>query len=127
MDPSRLMPDEELGRRISSTRIWKRVQRGVAPLALFQPRPVDNLKLSVDRVRESYLSDLTGIAVRDDQRRDRNFYGWATVTQDVASKSGRYIEPSPKKDNPYHADIVLPDDSDQHKTELAAHARCQSR
>ena len=45
--------------------------------------------------------------------RGASFYGWAVVTADAASADGRQVLATPLSNNPYHADIVLP--------ELAAH------
>ena len=131
IDLSKLMPDEGLGRRVSSRRDRRYLRRGDAPLSLFARR--GTYKLSVDRMHDDYLSEATAIAVNYDKSRERTFYGWAVVTQDVASKHGRYVEPSPQQDNEYHADIVLPvivasdkKKRDQHAAELAARAHWQA-
>lgn len=130
IDLSELMPDEELGRRVSSRSHRRLVQRGNAPLSLFVR--VGSHELSVDRLHDDYLPEVSAIAVRDDNARSRNFYGWAVVSQDVASRNGRRIEPTPQECNKYHADIVLPIAAvsdkklrEGHATELAARARWQ--
>ncbi len=128
--PSSLTPDEELGRRVSSSKDSRMARRGNIPLRLFLRR--DTRELSVDRLRNDCLPEVTAIAVDYDERRDRNFYGWAVVTQDVASRNGRRVEPSPQEDNKYHADIILPDsvlsdknERERHALELSAEARWQ--
>lgn len=130
IDLSRLGPDEELGRRVSSRSVRGLVRRGDAPLSLFARE--GTYKLSVDRLHVDYLSEVTAIAADYDRSRERNFYGWAVVTHDVASRNGRHVEPSPQPENKYHADIVLPiivvsdkKKSEQHASELAAKAHWQ--
>ena len=131
IDPSNLVPDEKLGRRVSSRKERKKVESGDTPLSLFV-RDGSN-KLSVDRLRNDYLREITKISKKYDECRGRNFYGWATVSQDVASRNERQIGISPQTDNPYHADIVLPiivlsdqEKSDEHASELAANAYWQA-
>ena len=128
--PSNLTPDEELGRRISSSKDSRMARRGNVPLRLFVRR--DTRELSVDRLHNDFLREVTEIAVSYDKGRNRNFYGWAVVTQDVASRSGRRIELSPQEDNEYHADIILPvsvlsdkNERERHALELSAEARWQ--
>ena len=128
--PSNLTPDEELGRRISSSKDSRMARRGNVPLRLFVRR--DTRELSVDRLHNDCLAEVSAIAVSYDESRNRNFYGWAVVTQDVASRNGRRIEPSPQEDNQYHADIILPDsvlldknERERHALELSAEARWQ--
>ena len=131
IDLSKLAPDEELGRRVSSNGDRKLVERGDTPLKLFVREGTN--ELSVDRIHDDdCLSEVTTIATKYDEGRGRHFHGWATVAQDVASKNGRSVEPSPQPDNQYHADIVLPSvvtvdkkASEQHASELAAKARWQ--
>ena len=120
INPSNLTPDEELGRRVSSSKDSRMARRGNIPLRLFARR--DTRELSVDRIREDWLPEVTAIAVNYDEGRNRNFYGWAIVAQDVASSNGRHIELSPQEDNEYHADIVLPDSVLSDKNELERHA-----
>ena len=125
------MADEELGRRVSSQKHRRLVQRGDTPLSLFMRK--DTYELSVDRLHEYHISEVTKIAVSYDDNRNRTFYGWAVVSQDVAAGSGRNIRPSPKAGNDYHADIILPAivvsdkrEREKHASELAAKARWQA-
>ena len=120
IDLSTLGPDEELGRRVSSRNHSKLVQRGDAPLDLFVGKCA--YKLSVDRLHNDYLLEVTAIAVAYDNSRERNFYGWAAITQDVATKNGRSVELSPQPDNKFHADIVLPITDSSDKNEIERHA-----
>ncbi len=105
--------------------------RGNVPVSLFEL--TGTRELSVDRLRDDHMVEVSAIAIEHDKRRNRNFYGWATVPQDAASENGRRVEPTPQPDNPYHADIILPiavskDDyqRERHATELAACAEWQA-
>ena len=89
-------------------------------------------ELSVDRVYDDNLPKVTNIAVAHDVGRGRSFYGWVVVTQDMAARNGRSIKASPREDNEFHADIVLPlevvsdkEKRQQHASELATYARWQ--
>ena len=126
------MPDEKLGRRVSSRSNRRLVQRGTVPLKLFIRKCT--YELSVDRLHDDYFSEITAIADEYDKNRERNFYGWAAVSQEIACRNGRYLKLSPKTYNKFHADIVLPisvvsdkDEREKHATELAAFARWQDR
>ena len=128
--PPQIESDERLGRRLSSRKHRNLVRRGNAPVSLFMRE--DTRILSVDRLRDDWLTDATNVAVRYDEGRGRTFYGWATVSEERANQSDRVVEPSPQEDNPYHADLVLPmivmfnrRTYEKHAVELAAHASWQ--
>ena len=71
--------------------------------------------LSVDRLDIGPLEYLVlnGEKVAANRKRpdgsQRVFWGWAVITAENASTNGREVVASPQKDNPYHADIILPD------------------
>ncbi len=119
-NPSNLTPDEELGRRVSSSKDSRMARRGNIPLRLFVQR--NTRELSVDRIHEDWLPEIIAVAVNYDESRNRNFYGWVVVPQGVASSNGRGIELSPQENNEYHADIVLPDSVLSDKSERERHA-----
>lgn len=133
-DETQLRPDEGLGRRVSSRGHRAKVQSGNAPLNLFilPDKQPERHKISVDRLHDEYLADVSAIAdyyFKHEHPEKRNFYGWAEVTQEKASELGRKVEPTPLRDNKYHADIVLPflaaidpREMERHATELAAKA-----
>ena len=131
-NPSNLTSDEELGRRVSSSKDSRMARRGNVPLRLFVQR--NTRELSVDRIHEDWLPEIIAVAVNHDESRNRNFYGWVVVPQGVASSNGRRIELSPQENNEYHADIVLPDsvlidkgERERHALELSAEARWLDR
>lgn len=128
--PPQIGADERLGRRVSSRNVRNRVRRGNAPISLFMRE--DTRFLSVDRLRDDWLTEATSVVVKYDEGRNRTFYGWATISRNDAMGNGREVEPSPLPDNRYHADIVLPlmvmfdkNEYEKHAIELAAQARWQ--
>lgn len=93
-------------------------------------------------VQLSDRSDLTSdeclaeIGDRDAEGREEkcSFYGWAELSVADAAGNGRMVRVSPKTDNPWHADIILPgeDASDRtackrHASQLAAVAKWRPR
>ena len=84
--------------------------------------------ISVDRLFESCLEKLTDIQDENAQEREQKFYGWASIKALNARKNGRKVQSSPIKSNPYHANIILPkntedDDRRSHAKELAFHSK----
>ena len=124
---------ENLGRRLFSKRRRDRARRGRIPLDVFLER-LGTIRISVDRLDLSSPLEATAIADRAAKARSKPFYGWAVVTARQAGAKGRRVEASPQPDNPYHADVVLPDvareDQDKqkrHAQELAKGAAWQER
>ena len=63
------------------------------------------------------------IADKNAASRGATFYGWAVVSAQKAAAGGRRVKASPKLDNPYHADIVLPDLAREDREEQIRHAQ----
>lgn len=67
--------------------------------------------------------------------RGANFYGWAVVTVEDASRDERTVDATPMLHNPYHADIGLNvpdgverrDEQKKHAVSLANHASWRKR
>lgn len=55
--------------------------------------------------------------------RGKDFHGWAVITVENAATSGRRVEATPQLDNPYHADIILPDAVIEDREEQKRHAQ----
>ena len=55
--------------------------------------------------------------------RGKTFYGWAVIDAETAASNGRQVTASPQLDNPYHADIVLPDAAVEDREEQKRHAQ----
>lgn len=89
----------------------------------------------MDRLDHAPDERMAEIADRIAESRTRNFYGWATVTVEIASRNGRAVRPDPQAENPYHANIhlsfserlELQDQQIAHANELAANAHWRER
>ena len=126
VDPVKLGLGEKLGRRVSSSSDRRAISRGTTPVRVFFQ--CGRRSLSVDRlISGPHKMRANEIAANYDRGRGRTFYGWAVVTQEDASRSGRYVKPSPQPENCYHADIVLPDSDNKqmrkHAMELSANVQ----
>jgi len=131
--PEHLTREEELGRRVYSSKSARRAERSRVPFHEFLEIPGEVL-LSVDRLSIGPPNKVTGIAVQDGVARGKTFYGWAVLTVEQATRDGREATASPLPNNPYHADIRLPSPADedrevqkQHAQELADNSRWRSR
>ena len=117
--PMEIAPDEELGRRIRSSRYLS------IPKHLFIPPP--GTRLSVDRLSIASAADamqeLIQLAEKKCAQRERTFYGWAVLTAAVVRQNERRVVASPEDDNPYHADIVLPEKVADDQLAINRHAQ----
>ena len=123
--PESIAPDENLGRGVSSSRIERRARRPnfQVPLNVFLP-PRDESSISVDRLSIAPHDEAVAIADSRDEARNRTFYGWAVITAEAVASNGRMVAASPIPDvNPYHADIVLPQDATSDREEQKRHAQ----
>lgn len=115
--------DEELGRGVSSSKNARRARRSRVPYLEFLPKE-GVTKISVDRLSITTPDKSTAIADRRDTARGRSFYGWAVVTAEAAGENGRRVVASPICGvNPYHADIVLPENTAEDRDEQVRHAQ----
>ena len=117
-----IAPDEHLGRRVFSRRDRRRAQRGRLPLKVFLDKE-PTTEISTDRVDATDAGSLTAIADPSAASRPGPFRGWAVVTYEAACKSSRSVQASPLPDNPYHADIILPNDAADDREEQHGHAQ----
>ena len=113
--------EENLGRGIFSSKYAKRAQSGIMPYNVFLHRK-GVACLSVDRLNKTTLTKATDIADSNATLRDGNFYGWAVITVEKAQESGRAVQATPRPNNPFHADIVLPDSAIESWDEQKSHA-----
>lgn len=105
---------EKLGRRVFSSSQSKKAANGKVPLQIFLE--VGNRKISVDRLTTAPLTvtPLNYITAEADEAGakrypSRSFYGWAVVDTEQVLANGCTLQASPLPNNPYHANIVLPD------------------
>ena len=113
---------ENLGRNVLSSGQAKRASRSRVPVHLFLEKEGET-RLSVDRLDDAPPGEAVEIADRMAAARLRRFYGWAVVVVEDASANGRRVIASPLLDNPYHADIILPDSTIEDREEQKRHAQ----
>ncbi len=117
-----IAPEERLGRGVFSRGDAKRARRRNVRLNVFLERE-GNPRLSVDRLDLRTKTKAVDIAERVGAARDKPFCGWAVVTAEDATRSGRQVEATPLLDNARHADIVLPDLAVEDREEQKRHAQ----
>ena len=120
--PNNIAPEEDLGRSVFSSRDAKRARRSRVSLNAFLEKE-GQTDISVDRL--SIAPEAEAIAIADNvaAERNRTFYGWAVVTAEEARRSEREAIASPLKNNPYHADICLPELTAEDREEQKRHAQ----
>ena len=101
---------ERLGRRVFSSRESRRAANLGVPASVFAEPGHRNR--SVDRLTRA--PDLAPLVADADAAAlgrgvTRQFYGWAVVSVEDVIVVGCRVAESPLPNNPYHADIVLPD------------------
>ena len=116
-------PSEELGRCVLSSHNARRSSRGSVPHNVFLERPGSDI--SVERLSVAPDAEALDHArnVATQRGTGKKFYGWAVVTAELAALSERQVLATPQKDNPYHADIVLPDSARDERDEQIRHAQ----
>ena len=121
--PATVAPDEALGRCVFSSREARRGRRrGKVRFNVFLERPGIQ-DLSVDRLDRASVEEATGLGERAATRRQQTFYGWGVVSAERAVDNGRSVAATPRPDNPFHADIVLPDRAVSKREEQKVHAQ----
>lgn len=129
--------DDLLGRAIFSSRQKKQALSGHIRHDIFLEKQ-ENHSLSVDRFGFCSEAELTDIQDKNAELRSkteskqRSFYGWARIAAIIARFNGRTVRSTPLENNPYHADINLPegidkDDQKEHAKELASNAEWAPR
>ena len=117
-----IAPEENLGRDVFSSGQARRADRGRVPIHVFLEREGEP-ELSVDRLDLASPGEAAEIADRVAAGRGKTFYGWAVVDAETAGSNERQVTASPQLDNPYHADIVLPDPAVEDREEQKRHAQ----
>lgn len=120
--PHQIRPSENLGRGAFSSGHAKRAQRGQVPARIFLERE-GAIEISVDRLDHAPPAEAAAVADGNVAARNQTFYGWAVVSAQKAAANGRRVKASPKLDNPYHADIVLPTSTAEDREEQIGHAQ----
>lgn len=117
-----ILPNERLGREVFSSRHRDRARRSTVPYHVFLER-FGQIKISVDRLDLASAEDAAAIGDRNAAWRRRTFYGWAVVGVEHAEANQRRVKATPLEDNPYHAEIVLPEVTGAVRAEQVRHAQ----
>lgn len=112
---------EELGRGVFSSSVARKARRSVPHTVFLES--AGNPAISVDRLSMAPIATALDHAREVAMGRERSFYGWAVVAAVRAASSGRRVVATPQPDNPYHADIALPDSAQEDREEQIRHAR----
>lgn len=101
---------ERLGRRVFSGKESRRAAKSGVPASVFaepgcRKRSVDRLTRAPDLAPLVANADVAALS----RGANRQFYGWAVVSVEDVIAAGCEVNASPLPDNPYHADIILPD------------------
>lgn len=111
-----LVAGRQLGRRVRSESRARKSYRNQADSRrrciskdVFMP-PSGSVTLSVDCLGVIFDGQMAQIAIKQLARADKKFFGWYVLTVGDVYKNGCTLRISPKKENRYHADIVLPVD-----------------
>lgn len=113
---------ESLGRGVFSSNDASRAGRSGVPKRVFLERR-GTTEISVDRLDLMSKVEAVETARAVADNRGRNFYGWAVLVTERACRSGRRVRASPIAENPYHADIILPDSAGEDYEEQVRHAQ----
>ncbi len=120
--PNNIAPEEELGREVFSSKDAKRARRSRVSLNAFLETE-GQTDISVGRLSIAPAEEAVAIADNVGATRSRTFYGWAFITAEEARRNRREAIASPLDNNPYHADIRLPDLAAEDREEQKRHAQ----
>ena len=90
----------------------------------FEPSTNTN-EISVNRMDIAPTTILAQIGARNANSVGKKFWGWYTLTAEDIKEVGCNVKPTPLKENPYHADIVIPVilETDDRKNAIREYAR----
>ncbi len=120
--PNNISPEEELGRGVFSSKNAQRAERSKVPFNVFLEKE-GQTDISVDRLSIAPEEEAIAIADNVAAARSATFYGWAFLTAEESVHNERQVIPSPLDNNPYHADIRLPDPVAEDREEQKRHAK----
>ena len=117
--------DGAVGRAVFQSSTWKKMNKGEgsAPLDLFIDRksPVEISVFILDLASDGNLTKI-GDDMAQQRGENRKFYGWAKLSVTDARKDKRKVRATPRPENKWHADIVLPSSAETDKKERERHA-----
>ena len=122
--PADISDKENLGRIVSSSGQAKYARRHNRNQINAFLEKEGKKAISVDRLDVAPSQDvLVANGEKVAAARKRTFYGWAVIIAKKAEANMRKVVSSPQKDNPYHADIILPDLAAKDREEQKGHAQ----
>ncbi len=125
-----IVDDERLGRQEWSGSSAKKAycqlksgQKANIRANKFEPRTNHN-DVSVDRMDLASQNQLAKLAEKNTTREGKLFRGWYTLTVRDVTDVGCRASPTPRPENPYHADIefLVPLNADNRKNEIRKRA-----
>ena len=121
--PAELDADENLGRRVFSSRNRNRARKGNIDLDIFLESEQAE-SISVDRMDHAPIDELAEWSREQARIRgpSRKFYGWAVLKVRDAEKDGRTVAATPTPQNRCHADILLNVTGEERKRQQTEHA-----
>ena len=122
--PSVISDQEKLARSIFSKSIARRAPNRIIHNLFLEKK--GEKTISVDRFDVApVIDELVGIGdkIAENRNKEAFLYGWAVITAEKASDSERKVLYSPQPENPYHADIILPDEVVKNREEQKMHAQ----
>ena len=125
MPPSQIAETERLGRGVFRSRDANRVR----PRSRFYKDAFSAGPMSVDRLDYADIPKLREIHDDEAIRRPsvNNFYGWYAFHAELAFGLGMDVHFTPTEENPWHAEIVLPqDDRDDEDALLSYYVKLAS-
>lgn len=109
--------DERLGRRVTSRKLFKKIQNNInkkesshpCPRQVFKPKSGE-AEISVDRLDLASIKEMAAIANRIAGQGGKACYGWGVVVYRSIIPDGFTAHASPDQDsaNDYHADLRFP-------------------
>lgn len=117
MNAPDIQNDERLGRRVTSRKLFKKIQNNInkkesshpCPRQVFKPKSGE-AEISVDRLDLASAKEIAAIANRIAKQIERVCYGWGVVIYHSIIPAGFTARASPDQDsaNDYHADLYFP-------------------
>ena len=105
-----------------SSKNAKRAKRSRVPANVFLEK-LRERNISVDRLSVASLEEVEKISDGVAAGRGASFYGWAIVAAKRIRENRREVIATPLPNNPYHADILLPDGAAEDREEQQRHAQ----
>ena len=129
--PTSISAEEKLGREEHWERDAKHAFRNRNTNSRRGPRfrkflpPNNSNEISVNRLGLASNSEMAEIGICNATALKKSFWGWYVLSVIDVEQVGCNVKPSPYRDNPYHADIIVPValDAEERRYELIEIAR----